>query len=266
MVALRRIAEPRGKQTHRGAKLVAQLRALPDVLAELRKIVEKGGAEAHSTASLAKELLDNPEWMDSEHGKLRDEAEAELDRLTRMIALTLDELLAMIKFFPDIKHWDKADLCALRDSACFKQKEEDDQRRAKERARQEAAGGRPPIGTGMSSNGRVPEQPASGSNEPTARTFVSGLAAEYDHKLKEKAAIIAELNNKQTRLEREAGSLHKTVATLQVRKQSDAELIIELMAELAAVKAELAKEKQKAKMLLAENKRLKGRKMVRAGR
>src|SRR5262245_35526091 len=108
MVALRRIAEPRGKETHRGAELVRQLRGLPDVLDELRKIVEKGGAQAHATASLAKELLDNPEWLDGEKGGLRDEAESELDRLTRMIALTLDELLAMVKFFPDVKHWDKA--------------------------------------------------------------------------------------------------------------------------------------------------------------
>ena len=255
LVELRGIVEPGGKRAKRAAEIVQQVRSLPDILVELKNIVQASGKEAHRVASLVEALLELPEWIDGEHAGLRDAAEQELDRLCRMIALTVDELLAMISFFPQPEKWDKADLVALRDEAVKLQREKDESRRAKERAKQQWAG---PVGNGMASNGRHPE-PHENGKPPDERKVATELAREFDHKLKEKTAVIVELTTKLSKQESEAGSLHATVAKLQVGKKSDADTIRELREQLAAAKAEI-------RTLKAKVAKLEKRGTVRAGR
>jgi hypothetical protein len=211
MVELRGLVEPNGKRAHRAAEIVQQVRTLPEVLSELKNIVQASGKEAHRVAELVSSLLDLPEWIDGEHGGLRDEAERELDRLCRMIALTIDELLAMVKHFPDPVHWDKADLCALRDAAVDKQRRADEERRAKQRIQQTSK----TPGTGMSSNGRHPAPPAT-DTLPDERKVVAELASEFDHKLKERAATEQELRAALAKKDKEIARLHAKVAELQI--------------------------------------------------
>jgi hypothetical protein len=134
---LRSICEPGGKSARRAAEIVATIKSFPEILSELKNIADASGESAHRAAELVSHLINLPEWIDEQHGGLRDSAERELDRLCRMIALTADEMVAMIKFFPEARHWHRADLCKLRDSAIALQAAEDSERRARDRARRE---------------------------------------------------------------------------------------------------------------------------------
>lgn len=143
LAEMRGIVEPRGKSARRAAEIVATIKSLPQLLSELKNITDASGESAHRAAELVGHLINLPEWIDEQHGGLRDAAERELDRLCRMIALTLNEMLLMIKWFPEQRHWHKADLCKLRDNAEALQAREDAERKATDRARLEAARPKP---------------------------------------------------------------------------------------------------------------------------
>lgn len=176
-----------------------------DLMAELENLSESNGRNAHRVATICRQLLGDPKWLDGEWKGNRDEAESALSKFSNRMALSLDSLLVMLDFFPNVEDWDGADLEALRWRSATMLNERQRQRRSQQS-----------IGSGMVSNGRHPGRPVAADKEPDERKVVSELASEYDHKLKERAATEQELRALIAKKDKEIARLHAKVAELQI--------------------------------------------------
>lgn len=105
-----------------------------ELMGELQSLTEANGRNAHRVATIIRSLLNDRKWIDVEWKGNRDEAEHELSKFSKRMALSIDSLLTMLEFFPKVEDWDGADLEDLRWRSAAELNKRQQARREKQRA------------------------------------------------------------------------------------------------------------------------------------
>jgi hypothetical protein len=179
-----------------------------ELMDELEGLTEATGLNAHRVATICRQFLKDRKWLDDVwHGKL-DDAEAELSKFSKRMALSLDSLLTMLDFFPNASDWDGADLVELLRNAGRMADNQKAENRLKLKQQHQSSNGKP------SSPSPMPAAIASLLDKPIQepQQIISELATEHDDLVKQKNAEIGSKDAIIARLKKENVELKAALA------------------------------------------------------